>query len=43
MLWLGDLLYPEYVSYDLQEEVCEYYELFYGCELTEEMYQELVQ
>ena len=25
------------------EEVCEYYELFYGCELTEEMYQELVQ
>ena len=43
MLWLGNLLYPEYVSYDLQEEVCEYYELFYGCELTEEMYQELVQ
>ena len=43
MLWLGNLLYPDYVTYDLQEEVCEYYELFYGCELTEEMYQELVQ
>lgn len=38
MLWLGELLYPEYVTYDLQEEVTEYYRLFYGCELTDEMY-----
>ena len=28
ILWLGDLLYPEYVDYDLQEEVTEYYQLF---------------
>lgn len=42
MLWLGELLYPEYTEYDLQTEVTEYYELFYGCELTEEMYQDLV-
>lgn len=41
LLWLGDLLYPEYVSYDLQEEVTEYYALFYGCELTDAMYAEL--
>lgn len=41
MLWLGQLLYPEYTQYDLQAEVTAYYKLFYGCELTEEMYQNL--
>ena len=43
MLWLGELLYPEYTEYDLREEVTEYYKLFYGCELTEEMYRNLVE
>ena len=38
LLWLGELLYPEYVSYDLQEKITEYYALFYGCELTGAMY-----
>ena len=42
MLWLGELLYPEYTDYDLQEEIAEYYRLFYGCELTDEMYQALI-
>ncbi len=42
MLWLGELLYPEYTDYDLQEKVTEYYDLFYGCTLTDEMYRELV-
>ncbi len=42
MLWLGELLYPEYAEYDLQEKVTEYYDLFYGCQLTDEMYRELV-
>lgn len=42
MLWLGALLYPEYAEYDLQEEVTAYYELFYGCELTDKMYQNLM-
>ena len=42
MLWLGQLLYPEYTQYDLQTEVTEYYKLFYGCELTEDMYRNLV-
>lgn len=42
MLWLGELLYPEYTEYDLQEEVTAYYKLFYGCDLTDEMYQELM-
>lgn len=42
MLWLGQLLYPEYTEYDLQKEVTAYYRLFYGCELTDEMYQKLI-
>ena len=43
MLWLGALLYPEYADYDLQTEIAEYYKLFYGCELTGEMYEALMQ
>ena len=41
-VWLGVLLYPEYAEYDLQEEVTAYYKLFYGCDLTNEMYQDLI-
>ena len=43
LLWLGELLYPDYVEYELQEEVTEYYKLFYGCELSDEMYRELTE
>ena len=42
LLWLGELLYPGYAEYDLQEKVTEYYRLFYGCALTDAMYQELM-
>lgn len=42
-LWLGSLLYPEYADYDLQEEVTAYYKLFYGCNLTDDMYQALME
>ena len=42
MLWLGAVLYPEYADYDLQETVVEYYQMFYGCGLTDEMYQALI-
>lgn len=41
LLWLPSILYPEYCDYDLQEEVTEYYELFYGCTLTDEQYDTL--
>ena len=43
MLWLGQLLYPEYTDYDLQTEITEYYRLFYSCDLTDEMYHELME
>ena len=43
MLWLGALLYPDYCEYDLQTEVTEYYKLFYQCDLTQEMYDDLME
>lgn len=42
MLWLGAVLYPNHIEYDLKEKVTEYYKLFYGCELTDTMYRDLV-
>lgn len=41
MIWLTAVLYPEYCDYDVKAEIFEYYELFYGCELTEEQYNAL--
>ena len=43
MLWLGELLYPEYTDYDFREEITEYYRLFYGCDLTQELYDALTE
>ena len=42
MLWMGALLYPDGVDYDLYEAVAEYYHLFYHCRLTRDMYNDLV-
>ena len=41
LLWLPSLLYPEYCDYDVKAEIMEYYELFYGCTLTDEQYNTL--
>ena len=41
MIWLTAELYPDYCDYDVKAEILEYYELFYGCTLTEEQYQTL--
>ena len=42
MIWLGKLLYPEAATYDLYDEVAQYYQLFYHCDLTREQYDALV-
>lgn len=42
MLWMTELLYPEYTDYDLYEEVREFYELFFHCEITPEQYEGLI-
>ena len=41
MVWLTSLLYPEYADYDLQELVTEYYQVFYGYELSDAEYKEM--
>ena len=42
MMWLGKLLYPEAATYDLYDEVAQYYQLFYHCDLTREQYDALM-
>jgi iron complex transport system substrate-binding protein len=42
MLWMGAVLYPDAIDYDLFEEVHNYYDMFYHCDLTEEQYDSLV-
>lgn len=42
MMWMEQLLYPEYCDFDLKEAVKEYYSLFYHCELTDTQYEDLV-
>lgn len=43
MQWLSHILYPEATSdYDMYEITREYYELFYHCDLTQDLYDNLV-
>lgn len=41
MIWLTAELYPEFCDYDVKADILEYYELFYGCTLTDEQYDAL--
>ena len=36
VLWLGNLLYPEIYDFDMVDETCEFYRLFWGYDLPEE-------
>lgn len=42
MFWLGSILYPNEIDYDLAEEVKAYFRLFYHCELTDEQLKNLL-
>ncbi len=42
MLWMGKLFYPETCTYDLQQEVTTFYEMFYHCQLTDDRYAALI-
>lgn len=41
MRWLAGLIYPEYLNYDVNEEVKEFFQLFYHVDLTDEQLQQL--
>lgn len=43
IMWLGATLYPQAADYDLQQEVTEYFRLFYHCELSPQQYEALLQ
>ena len=34
--WLSGLIYPEYLNFNVDEEVKEFFQLFYHVDLTEE-------
>ena len=42
MTWMAKLLYPDLAQYDLYEETARHYDLFYHCELTQEMFDQLM-
>ena len=41
MRWLSGLIYPEYLDFDVDEEVREFFQLFYHVELTDEQLAQL--
>ncbi len=41
IIWLAEILYPDQFDWDLKTEIVRFYDLFYHCELTDEMYNEL--
>lgn len=41
MRWLSGLIYPEYLNYDVDEEVREFFQLFYHVDLTDEQLTQL--
>ncbi|MDR2734122.1 MAG: ABC transporter substrate-binding protein [Spirochaetota bacterium] len=41
ILWMGQVLYPQYADYDLYAETREYYRLFYGYDLSRERFDRL--
>jgi iron complex transport system substrate-binding protein len=42
IVWLQNILYPEFADYDLKAEVQEFFKLFYEYDLTDAQYDELV-
>lgn len=42
LLWMTAEFYPDECDYDLQKEITEYYNVFYGCELTDKQYDKLM-
>jgi iron complex transport system substrate-binding protein len=43
MIWMSELLYPEEFDYDLYMETLRFYKMFYHCDLTEELFEKIIQ
>lgn len=42
IMWLSDILYKDYIDFDLKTEIKNYYKMFYHIELSDEKYDELM-
>jgi iron complex transport system substrate-binding protein len=42
IMWLAELMYPDAFDWDIKEEVFRYYKMFYHCDMTDELYDELM-
>ena len=42
IMWLATIMYPDSFDWDIKEKVYEYYDLFYHCEMTDELYEKLM-
>lgn len=43
MVWMTKVLYPQYADYDMYEEVSEFYNLFFHCEISKSQYEALTE
>lgn len=42
IMWLAELMYPDEFDWSIKDEIYRYYEMFYHCALTDELYGELM-
>lgn len=42
IMWLGELMYPDQFDWNIKDEVFNYYRMFYHCEMTDELYDQLM-
>ena len=43
LIWLTGVLYPDHCDYDVQEEVKEFYELFFHCALSDQQFEAITE
>lgn len=42
IIWLAELMYPDEFDWNIKDEVYNYYQLFYHCEMNDELYNSLM-
>lgn len=42
IIWLSEIMYPDDFAWDIKDEVFKFYKLFYNCDMTDELYSDLM-
>ena len=42
IMWLAEIMYPDQFDWNIKDEVFKFYDLFYHCQMTDELYDELM-